>query len=138
MYCAVHPDRKVRIEDISTAYGISKAHLLKAARQLGQLGYLQNLRGRHGGIRLGMPPEDIVIGEVVRHTEGDMELVECFNASTNTCPLIGVCKLTALFGGALNSFLAELDAVTLQDITSSPKKIRALLKSPASALEEAS
>ena len=116
MFCALHPDRLVRIEEVSKAYGISRAHLLKAARQLGQLGYLENVRGRGGGVRLGRPAPSIVIGEVVRHTEGDLELVECFNAETNTCPLIGVCKLSLLFRSGLKAFLAELDRVTLADM----------------------
>lgn len=123
MFCALHPDRLVRVEDVSSAYGISKAHLLKAARQLGQLGYLENHRGRSGGIRLAMSPRLIIIGEVVRHTEGNLELVECFNADTNTCPLIGVCKLSALFRTGLRAFLAELDKVTLEDIVSDRRKL---------------
>lgn len=116
MYCALHPGKTVRVEDVSTAYGISRAHLLKAARQLGQLGYLENLRGRSGGIRLGMPAEDIGVGKVVRHTEGDLELVECFNEETNTCPLIGSCKMSTLFRAGLEAFLAELDKVTVADL----------------------
>ncbi len=123
MFCALHPDTLVRVEDVSSAYGISKAHLLKAARQLGQLGYLDNVRGRAGGIRLSMAPNRIVIGEVVRHTEGNLELVECFNPDTNTCPLIGVCKLSNLFRAGLRAFLAELDKVTLEDIISDRRKL---------------
>lgn len=123
MFCALHPDTLVRVEDVSSAYGISKAHLLKAARQLGQLGYLENHRGRTGGIRLAMAPGKIVIGEVVRHTEGNLELVECFNADTNTCPLIGVCKLSNLFRTGLRAFLSELDKVTLEDIAADRRKL---------------
>jgi len=118
MYCALHPNRLVRIQDIADAHGISKAHLLKAARQLGQLGYLENVRGRTGGVRLGRPPERIIIGEVVRQTEGDLEIVECFNPSTNTCPLIGVCKISTVFRAGLRAFFAELDKVTLADMVS--------------------
>lgn len=127
VYCALHPGQLVRIQDVADAHGISKAHLLKAARQLGQLGYLENVRGRTGGVRLGMAPEDIVIGEVVRHTEGDLEVVECFNPGTNTCPLIGVCKLSTLFRTGLSAFFAELDKVTLADmITNGPVQLEQL------------
>lgn len=79
MYCALHAGQVVRIEDIANAFGISKAHLLKSARQMGQLGYLKTMRGRSGGVQLGMAPERIVIGEVVRALEGASEVVECFN-----------------------------------------------------------
>lgn len=127
MFCALHEGRLVRMEDVSTAYGISRSHLMKAARQLGQLGYLENVRGRAGGVRLARPPGQIVIGDVVRRTEGDLELVECFNASTNTCPLIGVCRLSTLFRTALGAFLAELDKVTLEDMVRDRRKLLARL-----------
>ncbi len=116
MYCALHPGKTVRVEDVSQAYGISRAHLLKAARQLGQLGYLENTRGRSGGIQLGRPPESIIIGEVVRHTEEQDAFVECFNPATNTCPLIGLCKVSLLFRTAISAFFTELDKVTLADM----------------------
>jgi Rrf2 family nitric oxide-sensitive transcriptional repressor len=124
MYCAVHPGQTVRIEDIARAYGISKAHLLKAARQLGQLGFLKTSRGRSGGVCLGMAPERISVGAVVRELEGHAELVECFNEDTNTCPLAGTCRLTALFKRGLEAFFAELDPVSLADITRDDTALR--------------
>jgi Rrf2 family nitric oxide-sensitive transcriptional repressor len=116
MYCAIHPGETVRIRDIAESFGISRAHLLKAVRQMGQLGYLSTQRGRSGGIQLGMAAEAISIGGVVRALEDQGEFVECFNAQTNTCPIAGVCKLTRLFRDGLEAFYRELDPVTLADI----------------------
>ncbi len=120
MYCGLQPNRTVRIEEIAQAHGISRPHLLKAARQLGHLGYLETIRGRGGGIRLGKPADKIVIGHVVRHTEGDIELVECFNEATNSCPLIGVCKLSNALRSALAAFFSELDQITIADLVMTP------------------
>jgi Rrf2 family nitric oxide-sensitive transcriptional repressor len=124
MYCALHPGAVVRIEDIALAFNISKAHLLKSARHMGHLGYLKTIRGRSGGVQLGMAPERIVIGEVVRALEGDSEVVECFNPATNTCPLIGECALTGLFHRGLEAFFAELDKVTLADVVKGGDRLR--------------
>ena len=130
MYCALRGDRLSRVKDISDAYGISKSHLVKAAYQLGQLGYLENVRGRNGGIRLAKKAEDIVVGEVVRHTEGEMALVECFNPLTNTCPLMEVCQLNRAFLRARDAFLAVLDDLTLADITANQHPLRGRLRIP--------
>lgn len=127
MFCAVHPGRLVRVQEIADAYGISHAHLLKAAHQLGQLGYLDNVRGRAGGVRLARAPEAIVIGKVVRATEGQDGFVECFNPETNTCPLLGPCRLTALFRKGLRAFFAELDGVTLADMVGDGRALRRAL-----------
>ncbi len=124
MYCALNPGRLVRIQDIADSFGLSRAHLLKAANQLGQLGYLENVRGRAGGVRLARAPEDINIGEVVRHTEGDFELVECFNARTNSCVFIGACELSCLFRKGLSAFLAELDKATLAELVANERVLR--------------
>ena len=60
------------------------------------------------------------MGEVVRLTEGPFDLVECFNRETNTCPLIGICKLSTTFAQATRAFLDVLDGVTVADIASNP------------------
>ncbi len=110
-----HPE-SVRMEDVARGHGISRNHLLKAANLLAQNGLLTAMRGRKGGVLLAREPSSITVAEVVRLTEGPLELVECFNADTNTCPLIGVCKLSATLQTATRAFMAELEAVTIADI----------------------
>jgi len=128
MYCAVHPGDTVTIGDIARAYGISRAHLLKAARQLGQMGYLDTLRGRGGGIRLASSPERISIGELIRALEDTSEFVECFNAQTNTCPIAGPCRLTGLLRRGVEAFYREFDGVTLADLVGSGEPLRQRLQ----------
>lgn len=127
MYCAVHPGRVIRIQEVASAFGISKAHLLKAARHLGQLGYLSTARGRSGGIQLGMAPERINVGRVIRDLEGCGEFVECFNSETNSCPIVGACKLTALFHRGVEAFYKELDDTTVADLVGDGQAIRGKL-----------
>lgn len=115
------------ITEVSQGFGISRAHIVKCVHQLGAWGYLENVRGRNGGFRLAKPANEITVGEIVRKTEDSLNLVECFDPETNTCPLISVCKLSQLFKRATANFLAELDAVTLADVTTQPDELIALL-----------
>lgn len=103
------------IQAISDAYGISKNHLMKVTHELGKLGYIETIRGRGGGIRLAKKPEDIVIGQVVRKTEDDFHLVECFDCKTNTCVISPVCGLKGALNRALFAYLKVLDEYTLAD-----------------------
>jgi Rrf2 family nitric oxide-sensitive transcriptional repressor len=98
--------------------------LLKAARQLGQLGYLRTIRGRSGGVRLAQAPQEIAIGAVVRQIEDTGEFVECFNLATNTCPIAGECKLTGLFRRGVEAFFLELDGVSLGDLVGDGQHLR--------------
>jgi len=106
----------VRIDDVVEIHRISRPHIVKVVHQLGKVGYLETVRGRNGGFRLGRPAESITVGEVVRVTEGPLELVECFNAQTNTCPLIGLCELSAKIKEATAAFMAVLDSTSVADI----------------------
>jgi Rrf2 family nitric oxide-sensitive transcriptional repressor len=116
LYLAAHRDRLVRVQDISDAYGISRHHLLKVVTLLADLGVVDTVRGRNGGLRLGKPPEQINIGALVRATEPDFKLVECFDPKTNTCPIVSACGLAPLLGQAQDAFLGTLDRHTIADL----------------------
>jgi Rrf2 family nitric oxide-sensitive transcriptional repressor len=106
----------VTIDEVARAHRISKAHLVKIAAELARRGYIETHRGRHGGMRLARPAEQITVGEVVRWTEAPLELVECFNPETNTCRLAGACHLSRGLQRALRAFLSVLDDLTIADI----------------------
>lgn len=115
------------IQEISTAYGISKNHLMKVTYELGKHGYIETIRGRGGGIRLALNPESINIGKVVRKTEDDFYLVECFNCATNQCIITPVCKLRRVLREAMVAYLAVLDGYTLKDLLVNKEEIGAIL-----------
>ena len=117
MFCALHPERSVTIAELADSHAVSKNHLMKIVNDLARQGLLQTTRGRCGGLRLLKPASDIRIGDVVRQTETDFRLVECFDKAHDTCTLTPNCQLKAVFGKALQSYLAELDQVTLADVT---------------------
>ena len=116
IYLALRPQRRATIEEVAAAYGISRAHLMKVAHELGQAGFIDTLRGRGGGLQLRRPPESLSVGEVVRHTEGRMDLVECFDPTTSDCRIEPACALRGLLDEALEAFLAVLDRHTLADL----------------------
>ena len=118
MYCAATEGRAqpVTIVEVAEGYGISRSHLMKIVQQLGAQGLLETTRGRGGGMRLMRPASEINIGAVVRATETDFNLVECFDPETNRCRLSSHCRLKGVLGRAMQAYLAELDRVTLADL----------------------
>ncbi|MEO9121671.1 MAG: Rrf2 family transcriptional regulator [Burkholderiaceae bacterium] len=115
MYVGRQPDRLCTISEIAHAYGMSEPHLMKITHRLAQNGWIETVRGKNGGMRLAHAPEDISLGAVMRDTESDFTLVECFVAN-NACPLSGHCRLTGIIDGALQRFLQYVDSFTLADI----------------------
>ena len=118
MYCAATEGREqpVTITEVAEGYGISRSHLMKIVQQLAAQGLLETTRGRGGGMRLMVPASAINIGAVVRATETDFNLVECFDPGTNQCRLSSHCGLKGVLWQAMQAYLAVLDSVTLADL----------------------
>lgn len=115
----------IRVDDVVRVHGLARPHIVKIVHELGRAGFVKTQRGRGGGFRLARPAEEIVVGNVVRLTEGPLDVVECFNPERNTCPLIGICKLSLALREATNAFMAVLDDLTLADIASNKSELLA-------------
>lgn len=131
MYAGANDSSIVTIDQIAASYGISRHHLMKVVSRLGQLGYLSTARGRGGGLTLALPPEQINLGRLVRQTEDDLALVECFEGRDGCCAIAPACVLRSVLGQALDAFLAVLDGYTLADLLAPRRKLATLLGIPA-------
>ena len=129
IYLAVRDDVLSTIGEIADAYDISRNHLMKVVHNLGVLGYLETVRGKHGGVRLAMAPKDINIGALLRETEDTRSLVECFDQEHSRCTIDPVCALRGILEQALTGFFAVLDSYTLEDVVRNRKRLRTLLTS---------
>lgn len=116
MYVALVPEGRLStIREVAEAYDISRNHLMKVVNELTALGYLQAQRGKNGGIRLNRPAEEINVGELVRHMEASLALVECFG-SDNHCTITPLCQLKHALANAMEAFFSTLDDYTLADL----------------------
>lgn len=119
LLAASTPDRNTTIREAAEIYGISHAHLKKVVLMLSKQGYLESMRGHGGGFRLGLPPEQINLGALIRATETDFALVECFNPNSG-CRITSECVLPSILDEAMRAFLKVMDQYSLQDIALQP------------------
>ena len=131
MCCATQPDRLLTIAEIAQTLQVSKNHLMKIVNDLARQGVLETTRGHGGGLRLLKDPASIRIGDVLRASETDFRLVECFDAASDTCTLTPKCKLRGVLRKALQAWFDELDAVTLADIAGPGRALNAVIRLPA-------
>ena len=124
--------RKLTVAEISESYGISRHHLVKVVARLAELGYVETLRGKGGGMRLAREPRSIRVGEVVRRLEAELGVVECLQTGGGKCVIVPSCRLKGLLHGATEKFLEELDTYTLADIVQPRVPLARLLGIPLS------
>jgi len=113
IYLAALPEGQMTsITEVTETYGVSRNHMVKIINQLSRAGYVAATRGKNGGIRLGKPAQEIVIGQVVR----DMEPLQVVNCHSDFCHITSACRLKKALSDAVQSFLRELDQYTLADL----------------------
>src|SRR5436190_19974041 len=95
IYLAAQPGRRSTIAEIAEAFNVKENHLTKVVHFLGKAGLLANVRGKGGGLDLALAPEDVVLGHVVRQTEGADMPAECFGEepAVGRCCIEPVCRL---------------------------------------------
>ena len=121
IHLGMNRERLVTIQEIADLHAISKNHLMKVVYQLGLAGIVETLRGRNGGLRLKLEPDQINIGAIVRASESDFYMAECFNPYGATCVLSGGCGLQHALADATTAYLAVLDGETLASVLPRPR-----------------
>jgi Rrf2 family nitric oxide-sensitive transcriptional repressor len=115
IYLAGKTDGLTTVSEIAEYHGISRNHLVKVIHNLANKGFILTTRGRNGGMMLSRPPSEIVLGDVVRNTEPNFDIAECFNQASNCCVITPSCGLKSIFREAYRGFIKAMDKYTLAD-----------------------
>lgn len=124
IYLSLNFDEEITIAKVSKACAIPKNHLVKVVHALSKKGFIKTTRGRRGGLRLILPSDKLVVGDVVRAMEGRLEVINCF---TPNCPIAPTCQLRNVLSEAMEAFLSVLDRYTIADLIKKAKPLRELL-----------
>ena len=116
VYLAANPARRATIAEIGAAFAIKENHLTKVVHHLAKRGWVETSRGKGGGVRLAKPASAIGLGDVVRDSEGDDRLAECFGPGESNCAIVERCRLKGILAEAAAAFHRVLDRCTLADI----------------------
>lgn len=95
---------------------LSEKYLEQIITQLNRAGYVNSIRGAHGGYRLANHPRDYTVGMILRLTEGTLAPVACLSVEPNPCPRQNSCA-TLLVWKKLDQAISDVvDHITLEDL----------------------
>lgn len=114
---AMHDDGKfIPLKDIAMRQELTVKYLEQIISLLNKAGYLQSLRGNSGGYRLTKRPDEYIIGDILRITEGDLAPVACLKDHNNHCSRSNECIALPFWQGLDKVIKEYVDSVTLQDL----------------------
>jgi Rrf2 family nitric oxide-sensitive transcriptional repressor len=126
IYLSLQEKQKLsNISEISDCFSLSRNHIVKIVHELGKLNFIKTTRGKGGGLQLNHESKEILLGEVVRKMESNLEIVDCQKPA---CPIVPICRLKGILHQARDAFLSQLDLYTLDDLKQEPEQLLQLLK----------
>jgi len=130
IYLGFHKSGLATIEEIADAYDISKNHLMKVVNELAAQGYVETVRGKGGGLRLKTSASEISLGALLRVSEADTALVECFDRESSHCCIAPACAARDILRQAQDAFYEFLDGYTLADLLQPQQRLSTILFKP--------
>lgn len=113
----------VTLNELSERLRISKNNLIKVSNQLAKLGFIETTRGRTGGLIIHKAAGKLSLKEIIKETEENLDIADCFANKSTQCTFQGSCLLKRSLSGALMAFLDSLDRTTLDEITPKSPKV---------------
>ncbi len=107
-----------QVKDISARQAISPRYIEQIFQKLKKAGIIRSIRGPSGGYYLARKPDEVSVGDIVRATEGDIQLVHCTRqkSTKNVCDRMEQCVVRTVWTEASGRLMTYLDSVTLQDL----------------------
>lgn len=112
LMASAEPGTKFTAADIADTINASRAHVSKVVTKLADLGFINAVKGRYGGIYFIDEAKDKSVGALLRELECG-EVVDCEGSA---CPLLPTCLLRGKLAAAQEAFFAALDDVTVRDL----------------------
>jgi Rrf2 family protein len=110
-------DRLLSMPEMVRKLGLGEAMVLKTCQELMRAGFIAGRRGRGGGYRLARLPDRITVMEIVDLFEPEESLFPCRLHISGECQIVAVCKLRRVCESAYAAFRAELNKLTLADLS---------------------
>lgn len=119
--CTQAGEDLVKAADISRRLDITPQNTFKIVHLLSRAGFIEAVRGRHGGVRLAKPATDIRIGHVVRAMESMAIEIEAEGSGKANAGKETSAGINLILDNALEAFISVLDQHTLQEMATGKK-----------------
>jgi len=113
------------LTEIAEQEDLPRAYLEQLVISLRDADLVQSTRGAHGGYELTRPPEEIVMGDVLRALEGPIAPMICASDDPNhvTCARTGYCTVNYMWVRVRDAISGALESMTLADLVPSAARL---------------
>ncbi len=105
--------------ELAEMVGTPYNHVSKSVLKLRQMGLVEALRGRSGGVRISPAGMRATVGSVLRVLDDHTDIAAC-QSDMGDCPLMPNCGLRGVLSHAREAFYVSLDNVSISSLAPQP------------------
>ena len=106
----------IPMKAVAQRQNISLKYLERILPVLVSNGLVEGIQGRGGGYRLTKKPEEYVVGDILRLTEGDLAPVACLECNADKCERSEFCRTLPMWRRLDEIINSYLDSVTIAEL----------------------
>lgn len=108
-------EKYITSKEISERQEISNKYLEQIIAMLNKAGYLETARGNTGGYKLAKKPNEYIIGDILKATEGELAPISCLTEE-GKCKRQEGCKTYSFWKGLDDVINQYINSKTLEDL----------------------
>jgi len=125
-HCAERHPALAKVATIATVTGITEQNIFKLIKVLAKAGFVETIRGPHGGVRLAMAPKAIRVGQVIRAIEPRFKACGPLGLMMSEEPVSAVEReLDQTIGRGIAAFMETLDKTSIAALVAKTKAANA-------------
>ena len=106
----------IPMKDVVKRQQVSQKYVERIMTMLSKADFVEAVHGKGGGYRLNRSPDEYIVGDILRLTEGSLAPVACLECDAEECERADQCRTLPMWKELNNRITDFFDGITIADL----------------------
>ena len=103
----------IPMKDVVKRQQVSQKYVERIMTMLSKANFVEAVHGKGGGYRLNRSPDEYIVGDILRLTEGSLAPVACLDCDAEECERADQCRTLPMWKELNNRITDFFDGITI-------------------------
>ena len=106
----------IPMKDVVKRQQVSQKYVERIMTMLSKANFVEAVHGKGGGYRLNRSPDEYIVGDILRLTEGSLAPVACLDCDAEECERADQCRTLPMWKELNNRITDFFDGITIANL----------------------
>ena len=106
----------IPMKDVVKRQQVSQKYVERIMTMLSKANFVEAVHGKGGGYRLNRSPDEYIVGDILRLTEGSLAPVACLDCDAEECKRADQCRTLPMWKELSTRITDVFDGITIADL----------------------